>query len=231
MRPPIALRPTWFAIAGVSAGTRIRAIRTHLDFMCVFMTMVGIAATIGVIAIIGVMRTKAAVIGATVCGLRSNGPNSCSQPDSFVTPSERVMMRTTGSPATGSPDCFFCPGLLGTEAARRAFKERSSAQRAIVAGSVMTRFVAIGVMLLIGSFTSPALAEHSAGRNIERCGDAQERARCEKLAGDSEQGATPNEATLNEQMPCEKMRGGCGSARLNRASRPPFWIGHHYSGL
>lgn len=90
----------------------------------------------------------------------------------------------------------------------------------------MTTYVAIGVLVLVASFAQPATAEHSAGRNMERCGDTQDRARCEKIAGDVEQGAT-----INEQMPCEKMRGGCTSVHTNRTTRPPFWIGHHYSGL
>ena len=93
----------------------------------------------------------------------------------------------------------------------------------------MTRFVAVVAIVLIGAFAPTAMAERVGDRNVERCNDVQdltERVRCEKIAGEIEPGPT-----ASEQAPCEKARSGCANGRVNRATRPPFWIGHHYSGL
>jgi hypothetical protein len=92
----------------------------------------------------------------------------------------------------------------------------------------MTKFVAVGLMVLVAMF-GVATAERSGNRTMERCTDSQdaaERVRCERLSVIVEQGAT-----TDNQPTCERARSTCTGGRTGRSTRPPFWIGHHYSGL
>lgn len=99
----------------------------------------------------------------------------------------------------------------------------------------MKRYLAPVVIVLLGWMTSvdgAAAAEAGGERSTERCSDPQAfaaRAHC----GHAGDGIEQNSQAPVEQAPCEKSRGGCVPAegRINRAVRPPFWIGHHYSGL
>jgi outer membrane murein-binding lipoprotein Lpp len=96
----------------------------------------------------------------------------------------------------------------------------------------MTKLLTLGAAVLAGLLTSGAAPERSGERGAERCTDAQDisvHGRCARLNDNLDQ----NNQTTGEQTVCEKNHGGCatGDGRINRTVRPPFWIGHHYSGL
>jgi len=98
----------------------------------------------------------------------------------------------------------------------------------------MTRFLTVGSVALAGWLVAGDIAvaapEHG-GEMAERCADTQNvslRARCARLTETMDQ----NNRATGEQSVCEKSH-GClaGDDRINHTVRPPFWIGHHYSGL
>ena len=93
----------------------------------------------------------------------------------------------------------------------------------------MTRFALVGVMIVAGLFTPAAIADQAGDRTASRCTvskDLMERARCESLAPE-----VGKRAAATEQGPCGRTQSGCGGEHGNRTARPPFWVGHHYSGL
>lgn len=76
----------------------------------------------------------------------------------------------------------------------------------------------------------PAGQERSPDR--ERCADVQgteSRERCEHPWSRVEQ----NFSVLTDPNVCGRDRDGChgGDGHTMRSPRPPYWIGHHYSGL
>ncbi len=93
--------------------------------------------------------------------------------------------------------------------------------------------VAVLAMWIAATATGQAGAQRNSDHNSsEPCSNAQDaesRQRCERPWENSEQ----NFSILTEADNCGKGRGGCGDVdrRAARPPRPPYWIGHHYSGL
>jgi len=100
----------------------------------------------------------------------------------------------------------------------------------------MTRFFTIGAVTLAGLLIAGEFAiaapEHGGERGVERCADGQNISLHSRCAHFTE-GMDQNNQAISEQAGCEKSHGGClsGDDRIIRPVRPPFWIGHHYSGL
>ncbi len=100
----------------------------------------------------------------------------------------------------------------------------------------MTRFLTLGAVALAGWLVAGDIAiaapEHGGEMGVERCADTQNvslRAHCARLTESMDQ----NSRATGEQTVCDKSHAGClaGDDRSNHTVRPPFWIGHHYSGL
>jgi hypothetical protein len=93
------------------------------------------------------------------------------------------------------------------------------------------RALAAATVLAAGWMT-PVLAEQGRNPDRQQCSDIQDsdaRERCEHPWSRVEQ----NFSVLTGPTVCGKDRDGCrgGDVHNSRPPRPPYWIGHHYSGL
>lgn len=92
----------------------------------------------------------------------------------------------------------------------------------------------IAAAMIAASLAAPAsvLAEPQRNPDRQRCGETQDtesRERCERPWARVDQ----NFSVLTEPGTCAKDRENCGDSTGHsaRPPRPPYWIGHHYSGL
>lgn len=140
-------------------------------------------------------------------------------------------MTSPAGRSDASAECSIrCMSLLAYESELKMRRAVPS----LAAGALrLSRTFAVAATLsLCFLATSPVLAEpaRSPDGSVQRCGeDTASRERCEHAWGRVER----NLSALTEPNVCARDRESCQSndGHAVRPPRPPYWIGHHYSGL